>query len=137
MLLGIFSVSAASYAQSAKLSLDMQDVTLYDVVFEIEKQSEFMFFYKSGDIDDNMKVSIQAKDKTITEILNEVTENADLTYVVDNKHVLTAKKSSASLQQIQVTGTVMENDEPLPGVNVSVKGTTTGIMTDSDGKYSL
>ena len=39
--------------------------------------------------------------------------------------------------QITVTGIVTDRDEPLPGVNVSVKGTTTGIMTGIDGKYTL
>jgi len=39
---------------------------------------------------------------------------------------------------IQVTGTVTEETgSPLPGVNVVVKGTTTGVVTDADGKYSI
>ena len=42
------------------------------------------------------------------------------------------------LQQIQVTGTIVdENDNPLPGVNVVVKGTTIGTITDLNGKYTL
>ncbi|TKG95814.1 SusC/RagA family TonB-linked outer membrane protein [Puteibacter caeruleilacunae] len=41
--------------------------------------------------------------------------------------------------QQTITGTVTSKDdgEALPGVNVIVKGTTTGITTDLDGKYSL
>jgi len=42
-------------------------------------------------------------------------------------------------QQVTVTGTVTDRvtGEPLPGVNVVLSGTTTGISTDIDGKYSL
>ncbi|CAK7073902.1 MAG: TonB-dependent receptor P3 [Parabacteroides sp.] len=41
-------------------------------------------------------------------------------------------------QQKTIKGTVVDaNGEPLIGVNVSVKGTTIGIITDMDGKYSL
>lgn len=37
-----------------------------------------------------------------------------------------------------ITGTVKDsNAQPMPGVNIIVKGTTTGTTTDSEGKYSL
>jgi iron complex outermembrane receptor protein len=36
-----------------------------------------------------------------------------------------------------VNGTVTGDDGPLPGVNVVIKGTTTGVSTDFDGNYSL
>ena len=38
-----------------------------------------------------------------------------------------------------VSGTVTESDtnQPLPGVSVIIKGTTTGVNTDFDGKYTL
>ena len=139
ILIGIVSVSAESYAQLTRLSLNMQDVTLYDVVSEIEKQSEFMFFYKSGDINDKLKVSIQVKDKTIIEILNEVTKNADLTYVVNDKHILIAKNNALTFQQTNtVTGIVTDiNNEPLPGVSVLIKGATQGTATDANGFYTL
>lgn len=43
------------------------------------------------------------------------------------------------LAQSTLTGTVTEkvSGQPLPGVNVIVKGTTNGASTDFDGKYSL
>ena len=41
-------------------------------------------------------------------------------------------------QQVQISGTIVdENGSPLPGVNVVVKGTTVGAITDGNGKYSL
>ena len=138
MFLGIASVSAVSYAQNTKLTLDMQNVTLYEVISEIEKQSEFMFFYKSGEIDNTLKVSIQAKDKTITEILNEIMTNADLAYIVNNKHVMIAKKNSVVFQQITVTGVVTDRfEEPMPGAQVFVKGTNMGVITDQEGKFEI
>ncbi|HLP71536.1 MAG TPA: TonB-dependent receptor [Bacteroidales bacterium] len=40
--------------------------------------------------------------------------------------------------QRQITGTVKDkSDQPLPGVTVMVKGTSTGTLTDADGKFSL
>jgi hypothetical protein len=42
-------------------------------------------------------------------------------------------------QQVEISGRVTSDGdaESLPGVNVSVKGTTTGTLTDVDGRYSL
>lgn len=47
--------------------------------------------------------------------------------------------TSPTLQQLEITGTVtdQESGEPLPGVTIVVKGTSTGALTDLDGKYSI
>ncbi len=45
---------------------------------------------------------------------------------------------SVFAQSYDVSGTVTDSDnQPLPGVSVVVKGTTTGTSTDFDGKYTL
>jgi iron complex outermembrane receptor protein len=52
---------------------------------------------------------------------------------------LTTRSSSygQSEQTIQGTVTDVETHEPLPGVNVVIKGTTQGVVSDVDGKFSL
>lgn len=42
-----------------------------------------------------------------------------------------------TLKDIHVTGTVTADGDPMPGVSVLLKGTTTGTITDINGKYSL
>lgn len=42
-----------------------------------------------------------------------------------------------TLKDLRVTGTVTVEGEPMPGVSVLLKGTTTGTITDLNGKYSL
>lgn len=50
----------------------------------------------------------------------------------------TANSTLAQQNQINVTGTVTDvNNEPLIGVNVKIKGTATGTITDFDGKFAL
>jgi TonB-linked SusC/RagA family outer membrane protein len=39
--------------------------------------------------------------------------------------------------QQKVTGTVSDESGPIPGVSIQVKGSTTGVVTDFDGKYSV
>ncbi|ANH60174.1 SusC/RagA family TonB-linked outer membrane protein [Dokdonia donghaensis] len=42
-----------------------------------------------------------------------------------------------SFAQTTVSGTVTEDNGPLPGANVIIKGTSTGTQTDFDGNYSI
>ncbi|WP_195333582.1 SusC/RagA family TonB-linked outer membrane protein [Bacteroides salyersiae] len=44
---------------------------------------------------------------------------------------------AAVQQEIRISGTVISDGEPLPGVSVQIKGETTGTITDMDGKYSI
>jgi len=55
---------------------------------------------------------------------------------MDNTLKLTHREG---MQQMKVTGIVSDSQtkEPLPGVNVIVIGTTTGAVTDLDGKYNI
>ncbi len=47
--------------------------------------------------------------------------------------------SETTIQQIPITGVVTDasNGNPIPGVNVQIKGTTIGVTTDSNGKFLI
>ena len=49
----------------------------------------------------------------------------------------TAVLHAATANDIQVTGTVVSEGDPLPGVAVLIKGTHNGTVTDIDGHYSI
>ena len=51
--------------------------------------------------------------------------------------VVSATLWAAVHQEIRISGTVISDGEPLPGVSVQIKGETTGTITDMDGKYSI
>ena len=88
ILVGIMQASANTYAQEHRITLSIENGTFYDVVSQIEEQSEFMFFYKSEEIDKTQKINLNVKDKLISEVLNEIMKNSDLTYKVMGKHIV-------------------------------------------------
>ena len=75
ILVGVIQVSATTYAQEHRISVSVKNGTFYDVVSQIERQSEFMFFYKSEEIDGNQRINLNAKNKLVSEILDEITKN--------------------------------------------------------------
>lgn len=138
LILGILHVSADTYAQKAQVTVEVKNGTFYDVVSEIEKQTEFMFFYKSEDIDNSKQVDIQVKNRQVTDVLNELLKNTNLTYRISGKHITILKKDAVQQQKKKISGTVTDPDGiPVIGANVVIKGTTVGTVTDLDGKFSL
>lgn len=87
----------------------------------------------------NRTVSVNSKDN-IREILDDIFADSNIEYsIVDNQIILSNKKQTTSPQQTTIVkGTVKDNKgEVLIGVNVKVKGTTNGTITDFDGEFTL
>jgi TonB-linked SusC/RagA family outer membrane protein len=116
---------------------------------EIETQSEFYFVFNQKQIDVNRVVDIQVENELITDILPELFKGTNVNYlVIDRKILLTTDPLGNSLlaialgtesQQVSVKGTVTDANtgDALPGVNVIVRGTTTGVLTDINGNYAI
>lgn len=123
ILAGIIQVSAVTYAQEHRISVAVENGTFYDVVSQIEKQSEFMFFYKSEEIDNNQRINLKVKDKLVSEVLSEITKNNNLTYKITGKHIIITKATTSSQAPRKITGVITdENGEPIIGANVVEKG---------------
>ena len=140
LFVAILTATAGStYSQSARINLKMKDASLVDVFREIERTSEFGFFFKSEELDLNKHVSIDLKDATIDEILEKILID-NYSYRILDKNIIVTHNISNNLDQQQksISGKVTDSSGgSLPGVSVVVKGTTTGVITDGDGKYSL
>lgn len=133
-----------SYSQQAKLSLDMRNARVEDVIDKIEKNSEFFFMYNKNMVDVDRHVDIQVEEKSINEVLDMIFANTDISYSIKNRQILLINNrlqgevKDSNTQQKSVSGKVTDpSGSPLPGVSVVLKGTTTGTITDSEGKYSL
>jgi len=134
-----------SYSQSTKISLNLNNKTIKQVLTEIEKNSEFVFFYQDDIIDVNRRVSVNADNETIEDILNEILSVSDNTYFVSDRSIYIVKDELDSnindieqQQKKQITGVVYDAlGESIIGANIIEKGTTNGTVTDIDGKFTL
>ena len=135
MFFALVQVSATSNSQS--ISLVVNDMEIRQVIKNIEKQSEYRFFYTDGLNDLNRKVNMNFSDLDIDQVLLALFDNTQLGYqLVDNKLIILAPKGI--LQQLTITGIVTDAEgSPLPGVTVSIKGVAQGTATNADGAYSL
>lgn len=141
LLFAILTATAGStYSQSTRISLKVKDASLVDVFREIERTSEFGFFFKSEEMDLNKRVSVDLKNASIEEILKKVLKDNFEYRILDKNIVVTRGNfSTTELQQGKpVTGKVSDSSgSPIPGVSVVIKGTTIGTITDGKGSYTL
>ena len=143
LVLGLcFSVSAKSYSQTKRMDINMTGSTLRDVMGYVEEHSEFVFLYKKEDLNLSKKVDVQLTDATIDQILEQVLKDERVTYdVYERQIVIRRAESNPSIQQqkVAISGKVSDSKtgEVLPGVNIVVKGTLIGTISDVNGKYTL
>ena len=150
MIVSTLSLGARGYPQSETLSLSMNDVPIRKVFTEIEKNTVYDFFYSSSVVNESDKVSVEANEKSVSNILEQLLVPMNLTFdVYDNDILISSlkevkkdlKKPLSLTDPVQVTvrGTVTdETGMTIPGASVYVKGDTgTGTTTDADGNFSL
>lgn len=144
-LLAVCSISASTYAQSLKFSIHKQNSSISEVFKEIEKKSDFTFFFNDNQINVKQKVNVSANNANIEDVLAQVLQNTGYDYQIIDKQIL-IKVSDKDVMAIpvvaqsdkKITGTVLDaTGMPVIGANVMVKGTTNGTITDMDGKFSL
>lgn len=128
-----------------KLTVQMQNKTLKEVFSYIEKNSKYVFIYEEA-VDLGKKVNVDILNKSIDEIIKEVFSSNGFSYVIKGRQVIVKNEKEIASKQAPVTaqngiavrGTVTDHTGmPLVGVNVVVKGTTIGTVTDIDGNFDL
>ncbi|WPP51790.1 TonB-dependent receptor [Catalinimonas niigatensis] len=133
-------------AKEVMISVDYQEATLSQVFSAIESQTDFKFVYDQQDIPLEKQVSLTLTNQSVAEVLIEISRISKLAFKQVNNTINVRKlKNKEKEKPIEVlieknlSGRVTDGDngEPLPGVNVLAKGTSTGTVTDIDGNYKL
>ncbi len=135
------SVSLSALGQTLKEPLQMNRATVEQVLDRIEATSDYVFLYKESEIDRSRTVSLSGKSTRIADILNEVFAGTNVTWTIDDRQIVLAVKKAEPKKpsgKLEISGLVLDDGGfPLIGAGVLIKGTTTGTVTDIDGRFSL
>jgi len=136
LLVGMIFVHTEVSAQV--YSLTLEDTPLREVIRSIERQGDYRFFFSDDVVDISRPVQIDISNATIEELLDQILTPYELSYQMMENHLIIIRPRATARQNIVITGTVTDvRGEPLPGVNVVIKGTSTGIVTNPDGIYTI
>ena len=139
--LTVTSFFANASAQNMRLDLTVEDKSLVEVMDILKEKTGYSFVYSAADVEGVAGLTYDFKDMTVSEMLDVMLRDTGLSYKIEGDLII-LKKAPAPVAQTQkrvVKGVVLGNNErdTLPGVNVLVKGTTTGVVTDIHGKFSI
>jgi len=135
-----------------RLSINLKEVTLEKALINIQNKTGVKFVYSSTLIPLNSKVSVDASEEKLSNILNKLLAQLNIIYSVNAGQYIVLKKNQLAFadslnvadllmsnQQRTVSGKVVskEDGSPFPGVSVVVKGTKNGTVTSADGAYKI
>ena len=94
---GLLSSMGATYAQNTKMTMNLKDVAVKEVLQQIENRTEFSFMYDNNKIDVTRKVDVLADEKTIDVILAQLFSNKSVIYEIIDRHIVLMPSDSPTL----------------------------------------
>src|SRR5690606_8296794 len=125
------------------ITLDRNELTLTQLFKQIESKTDFQFAYDRQDIDRDFSITVDTRKASVEDYLKQAARQASLSFRQVNHNIDVKRSPSPTvlvpvMVDVTVTGTVVDqNGDPLPGVTVSVPGTSIGTATDLDGRYTI
>ncbi|UYQ92208.1 SusC/RagA family TonB-linked outer membrane protein [Chitinophaga horti] len=145
LLMFMICIHAFGNANAQRITLKANNVTLEKLFEDIERQTGYVFSYKS-DIGRSFRTSVNLVDVTIQTALSNGLKGLPLTYQVNDKYVVISEYKAAKplapvmldTSPIKIRGKVEDLDgKPVDGASVRVIGTKIGTYTNAQGIYEL
>jgi len=141
----MMQVSAGTFGQS--ITLKSKNTSLSKIIKEIRTQSGYDFFYDKELIKNAGPITIDVKNASVEEVLDQCLTGLSLTYKIDNKVVMIKEKQPTIFDKVKnlfalpidVKGRIVDSStgDPLSGATILIKGGTQGTRTVADGSFYL
>lgn len=142
MFICAMQVCAHTYAQ--KLTIHKKNVSVEEIFNEIQRQTDYNFFYNDKWAKNFPKVSVSVTNGDIREALDQVFRNQPYSYsIVGTSVTITPHKEEKEPIQGDtllslIRGKILTQDgEPLAGATVTVKGSARQTATATNGEFSF
>jgi len=148
-LLTVACLQVSARGASQNITINVTDVSLKSIFRSIEKQSDYIFFYKPALLKAGTKVTLHIKDMPVKEALDECFKDQPFIYYVEGRIVTIEPKPAppvgmaAGEQPVrppptEIHGRITDSSgAPLPGVTIKIKGARGGTVTGADGSFTI
>lgn len=141
-LVAALQAKSPVYGQAKTFTVSLKNVTLKEVISYVEKNSQYVFFFKPEVINQSTPISVSLKNATVKQLLDKVSEQANIVYEMKERQIVLKEKKvseqSVSQKKRLLQGLVKdEQGNPIIGASIQLKNTGTGVITDLDGLFQI
>lgn len=141
-LVAALQAKSPVYGQAKTFTVSLKNVTLKEVISYVEKNSQYVFFFKPEVINQSTQISVSLKNATVKQLLDKVLEQANIVYEMKERQIVLKEKKvseqSVSQKKRLLQGLVKdEQGNPIIGASIQLKNTGTGVITDLDGLFQI
>ncbi|TWI88579.1 TonB-linked SusC/RagA family outer membrane protein [Chitinophaga japonensis] len=137
LLLTTLQVTAYEGNSQDRVSVDFHNTKLTSALKEVERKTHYRFVFSNLVLNDQVKVTLDAKDMPVMDLLSRLLAGTDLVFDQMENKLVVIKKDERPLGLITVTGLVTDSKGfPLPGVTVA-SGPGSGTVTNEAGEYTV
>lgn len=144
VFLSLFGFAVSAQNSTQRITLNIKNATLKDLIKNIEAKTNFTFVYQDALLTDNRKdITISVVNQPLNQVLDNVFAKKGL-QLVYNKGIIVITKKVVEEPQInkkfkRVSGMITdENGESVIGANIIVVGNNQyGTISDVNGKFIL
>lgn len=141
-LVAALQAKSPVYGQAKTFTVSLKNVTLKEVISYVEKNSQYVFFFKPEVINQSTQISVSLKNVTVKQLLDKVSEQANIVYEMKERQIVLKEKKvseqSVSQKKRLLQGLVKdEQGNPIIGASIQLKNTGTGVITDLDGLFQI
>lgn len=131
--------------EQLRRSIQLSDVTVQQLVDRLGKDFKFSFFILDDQVS-KTKVSVNKKNATIAEILDEAFHSKEITYQIQSKNIIISQKkaiqksglSDKEQKLMKIKGIVLNTQkEPVSGALIEVQNSKMKAVADVEGRFSL
>ena len=133
-------LSAQTKSMATTVTINVENATVENILKEIESQTRYFFLYDKKNIDETKKVTLRERNSRVTDVLNKMFSNTEVSYTIEGNHIILSKQDPLAVASKvkNINGTVIDEDnEPIIGATITVEGTSQGTITDINGNFAI
>lgn len=141
----LLQLHATTLAQ--RVTMSVKKASLSTVIAQIKLQTDYDFVYNNAAIEGAKPITLEVKDMDLKDVLVQIVKGQPFDYRIVNKVIMLnhreqeekPKPADNVVFEQRITGVVRDSlsGETLPGVSISVEGTTVAVISNNNGGFAL